>query len=82
MRPENDFVLVYGWKLPRFLYGNRNYLFLCVRNENDLFLVWGSIEFVFVWVVEIDLVVVCGPKMTWSCVGIEIDLVFGVSGRN
>ena len=31
---------------------------------------------VFVWVVEIDLVFVCGPKMTWFCVGIEIDLIF------
>ena len=30
---------------------------------------------VFVRVVEIDLVFVCGPKMTWFCVGIEIDLV-------
>ena len=30
---------------------------------------------VIVWVVEIDLVFVCGPKMTWFCVGIEIDLV-------
>ena len=73
---------MYGCKLPRFLYEDRNYLLFCVRNENDLFLVWGSIEFGFVWVVEIDLVLVCGPKMTWSCVGIEIDLVFGVSGRN
>ena len=31
---------------------------------------------VFVWVVEIDLVFVYGPKMTWFCMGIEIDLVF------
>ena len=31
---------------------------------------------VIVWVVEIDLVFVCGPKMTWFCVGIENDLVF------
>ena len=30
----------------------------------------------FVWVVEIDLVLVCRPNMTWFCVGIEIDLVF------
>ena len=26
--------------------------------------------------VEIDLVFVCGPKVTWFCVGIESDLVF------
>ena len=31
---------------------------------------------VFVWVVEIDLVFVSGPKMTWFYVGIEIDSFF------
>ena len=46
-----------------------------MRAENNLFLVWGSIDLVFVWVVEIDLVFVwvveidlvfaCGPKITW-----------------
>ena len=31
----------------------------CVRGENDLFFVCGSIDLVFVRVVEIDLVLVC-----------------------
>ena len=37
---------------------------------------WRSIDPVFVWVVEIDLVFVCGPKMTWFCVEIETVLFF------
>ena len=36
-----------------------------VRVENDLFLMRGSIDVVFVWVVECDLVLVCGLKTTW-----------------
>ena len=59
-------VLVYGSKL-------------CVRAENYLFLVWGSIDVIFVRVVEIDLVFVCWPKITWLqgfSVSIELDFVF------
>ena len=37
-----------------------------VRAENDLFLVWVSIEFVFALVVEIDLI---------SLWGIELELI-------
>ena len=44
---------------------DRNWLGFCVRAENDLFLVWGSIAVVLVRVVEIDLVSVCWPKITW-----------------
>ena len=35
------------------------------RLKNDFFLTWGSIDLVFVRVVEIDLVFVCWPKITW-----------------
>ena len=38
-------------------------LVFCVRAENDLFWVQGSIDLVFVWVVETDLVFMCG---LWS----------------
>ena len=53
----------------------RTYNSQIARAENDLFFVWGSIDMVFVWVVELDLVFVwvveldlvfvCGPKITW-----------------
>ena len=50
-----------------------------MRTENDFLLVWGSIDFIFVRVVEIDLVFVCWPKITWLqgfSVSIELDFVF------
>ena len=37
-------------------------LFFCVRVENNLFLVRGSIDLFFVWVVEIDMVFVSGYR--------------------
>ena len=37
----------------------------CMRAENDLCSARSSIDLVFVWVVEMDLVLVCDPKMTW-----------------
>ena len=43
-------------------------LVFCLRAENASFLVWGSMDLVFVWVVEIDLVFVCRQEITWfSC---------------
>ena len=73
-----------GRKLPSFNVWIEIGLFFSVRAENDLLSGWGSIDLVFVWVVEIDLVV-CEPEITWfSCehqnrldvrVGIEIDLI-------
>ena len=56
MRTENDLVLMYGM--------DRNSR-VCVLAGNDLFLVWGSIDMLFVWVVQIDLVSVYGPGITW-----------------
>ena len=50
--------------------------------ENDLYVVWVSIDLVFVWVVEIDLCFVYGLKMIWFCsMGIESNF-FIVGGRN
>ena len=49
--------------------------FLCV-DPNDLFLFWGSIESVFVWVFQIDLVLCSEPEFTRFSVSIEIDLVY------
>ena len=48
----------------------------CVRAENDLFSVWGSIDLVFVYMVETDLFFVCGPKMAWLLWGIDNNLIF------
>ena len=57
VRAEKYLVLIYGSKLTRFLgWGSKLNWFLCVCAESDLFLVWGSIDIVFVRVVEIDLV--------------------------
>ena len=47
-----------------------------MRAEIDSFLVWWSIDLVFVWVVEINLVFRCGPQIAWFNVSIEIDLDF------
>ena len=47
-----------------------------MRDENDLLLVWGSIDFVFMPVVKVDLVLVCWPNITWFSVSIELDFVF------
>ena len=47
-----------------------------MRAENGLFVAWGSIDLVFVWVVKIDLVLVSGPRLDFS-EGIEINFVCG-----
>ena len=44
---------------------DRNFLGVCVTVEDDLILVWGSINSVFMWAVEIDFVFVCVSNMTW-----------------
>ena len=72
---EIDFVLVWGSKLTWFLCGGQNWLGFCLRAENDLFLVWGSIDLVFV-LVEIDLFLYAGRKSLGISVRIEICLVF------
>ena len=55
MRAKNYLVLLYGSKMTWF----------CLQAENDLFLVWLSIDLVLVWVVEMDLVFSCGPEIAW-----------------
>ena len=53
-----------------------------MRVENDLFLVYGASDVIVVWVVEIDLVFVCGPEITWfKCKHLNW-LGFCVGGRN
>ena len=47
-----------------------------MRAENDMFLLWGSTDLVFVWVVDIDLIFVCGPEITSFSISIEINLDF------
>ena len=47
-----------------------------MRAEKDLLLVWGSIDLVFVRVVEIDLVFVCWPKTLGFNMSIELDFLF------
>ena len=51
-------VLIYESKFTWFLAWGSKLTWFRVRAENNIFLVWGSIEFVFVQVVEIDLVFV------------------------
>ena len=65
LRAENYLVLIYGSKLAWFLSWKSKLTWFCVRAENDLFLACGSIDLVFVRVVEIDLVFVCWPEITW-----------------
>ena len=36
-----------------------------VQAEISLFLVWWSIDLVFVWEVEVDLVLGCRPQIAW-----------------
>ena len=47
-----------------------------MRAKNDLFLVWGSINLIFVRVVEISLVLNAGRKSLGFSVSIELDFVF------
>ena len=46
-----------------------------MRVGNDLFLTCRSIDLLFVWVVAIELVFVCWPKITLFVVSIELDFV-------
>ena len=72
---EIDFVVVFGPTTFWFSCMDRNLLFVLVlgsrltrfsvRAENELFLMWRLIGLFFVRVVEVDLIVVCGPKITW-----------------
>ena len=59
---EIGLVIVRGSKLTWFLCRRQSLLVFCVRTENKLLLVWGSIDLAFVGVVEIDVVFVYGPK--------------------
>ena len=54
VRIEIDLVLVRESRLSYFF----------VRAEDYLFSMWRSHDLVFVWVVNIYLVLVCGPKPT------------------
>ena len=47
-----------------------------MRAKNDLFLVWGSINLIFVRVVEISLVLNAGRKSLGFSASIELDFVF------
>ena len=79
VRPENDSVLVYGWKLTCFLWGWPNWLSFCLRAENDLVLCrhWNLLG--FLWVIEInlmsvqemktDLISVKGSELNWFLCG-------------
>ena len=55
---------------------DRNWFVFFVRAENDLFLVWGSIDLVSVGVVEITLVSYAGRKSRGFSLSTEIDLIF------
>ena len=50
-----------------------------MRGGNYLFLVWGSINLVFVGVVEIDVVYECRPKITWFVRASKLTCFFGWS---
>ena len=66
LRAENYLVLIYGSYLTWFLsWRSRLTWFLCA-GRNDFFLVWGSLDLVFVRVVEIDLFFLCWSEITWS----------------
>ena len=79
---KNYLVLIYGSKVTWFLRRDRNWLGFRVRSENDLFSMWGSIDLVFVRVVEVDLVFVCWPTVTWFYCEHRTWLRFYVGGRN
>ena len=53
-----------------------NYLVLLLGSKVTWFLAWGSIDFVFVRVVQIDLVLYAGQKSVDSRVSVELDFVF------
>ena len=71
--------------------GLRNWLDISVRVELNLafvwgikiclVLVWGSIDLFFVLVVEIELVFVCGPEITWFLGGWSKSTCFQCGGR-
>ena len=47
-----------------------------MQAENDLFSVWGSVDFIFVWVVNIDFFFFARRKSPGLNESIEIDSVF------
>ena len=73
---EIDLIWVWVLKLTCSLCGGQNWPGVCVRAENDLFLVWGSTSLVFVLVVETNLVLYVGRKSLDFSVSIEIEFVF------
>ena len=76
---EADLASVMGSKLTWLLCGGSKLTRFCVWVENDWFSVWGSIDLVFAWVVEIDflffmraenyLLLVWASKLTWFLYG-------------
>ena len=58
VRAETSLVFLYGSKLTWFLERGSKLTWFLSACQNDLFLVWASIGFVFVRVVEIDSVFV------------------------
>ena len=59
---EINLVLASGSNLTCFLCAGQNRPRFCARAENDLVLVWGSIDLVFVRVVEVGLFLYAGRK--------------------
>ena len=47
-----------------------------MRDENRLFFMWGSINFVFMRMVEINLVFVCWSKSIDLSVNMQLDFLF------
>ena len=47
-----------------------------MRDENRLFFMWGSINFVFMRMVEINLVFVCWSKSIDLSVNMQLDFFF------
>ena len=77
VQPENYLVLIYRSKLNWFLaWGSKLTCFWCAGRKWLVFSVSIKLDFVFVWVVEIDLYFIAGDR-TWLdfSVGIGIDLV-------
>ena len=72
-RPKSDLALLCASKSTWFLCRHRNWIgFYVWAAENNLILVRVSIDLIFVWVVEIDLV---------FCVRAENDLVLGWASK-
>ena len=80
---ENDWFVVSGSKFTGFL---------CREIDVDLVVEWGSKltwfqwwssnRLGFVWTIEIESVLVWGPKLTCFCAEVKIDLVFVCGSKN